>query len=314
MLAQLQVVLNEQDRVESARTLLRQALASKSNSQTVLARQLGISTAALSQFAAGKYAGDNQAIADRIHYGFTKIREQTAAPKDPAYVQTSLTEAVTTVLVYAHSHRTMGLIHGDAGVGKSMAVEQYAREHPDVVVVTADPSLRTSKAMIDELLEAMGRRESGTLRSKMKMLVNLLTGTGRLIIVDEAQHLALATKETLRALHDKAGVGIVFCGNQELYEKLRGGSESAYAQFFSRLGIRRCLHAPIPTEDVRRIFAPLVLERECLELLQLAANSGKGIRGAVKIYRLAATLAQQQGSDLSPDLLRQAARFLMMQA
>lgn len=305
---------NAEEWIESARQLVRQTLASGSTSQTALARQFGIAAATLSQFVSGKYAGDNKSVADKIHYGFEKMGRQLAAPQDPEFVPTAITQEVTTVLSFTHTHKTMGLVHGDAGIGKTMAIGRYAAEHPDTIVLTADPSLRMPKAIVDELMDALNRKETGTLRRQMKVLISTLSGTGRLIIIDDAQHLALVTLETLRALHDKAGVGIVLVGNHELYDQLRGRSEASYAQFFSRLGIRRCLRAPIADDDVRNIFEPLALDRTCSDVLAVAANAGKGIRGAVKLYRLAATIAQQQAMPLSPSLIQHAARFLMMEA
>ncbi len=91
------------------------------------------------------------------------------------------------------------------------------------------------------LLRRIGRA-AGTLagwHERDRMLDNLCHGIRRrggnaAVIVDEAQHLPVASIEILREIHDRSGCGLVLAGSHDLYEKfLRGRAQ--LEQWISRI-------------------------------------------------------------------------------
>ena len=126
-----------------------------------------------------------------------------------------------------------GMLTGDAGCGKTTALKAFAKAHPSVILIEADHGY-TAKALFDELCAELGLDERGSLHDKLVRVVNKLNDSGRLVIIDEAEHLPYRALELIRRVHDKAGVGIALCGMPRL-EKNVQGDKNHYAQLNSRI-------------------------------------------------------------------------------
>ncbi|EOF6267776.1 AAA family ATPase, partial [Salmonella enterica] len=66
--------------------------------------------------------------------------------------------------------------------------------------------------------------------------IQALTGTGWVILVDEAELLPYRALEVLRRIHDRSGVALVLAGMPRLLVNLKG-SRGEYAQLYSRVGM-----------------------------------------------------------------------------
>ena len=116
-------------------------------------------------------------------------------------------------------------------------------------------------------------------------IVDRLKGSGRVLIVDEAQHLTVRALNHLRCISDESGVGIALVGNEEVYSKLRGSGKADFAQLCSRVGMRKQVQTrDIKMEDIRSIFGRYELDEGVLKLLGGVANTPYGLRGAVNVY------------------------------
>lgn len=99
----------------------------------------------------------------------------------------------------------IGLIHGEAGLGKTFATN-YACLKAGIPVTraTAEPGM-TLKRLVDRVLVGVtGVPALGTRFQLQDDLVEKLSDRRRLIVLDEAQLLSHICLETMRALHDKA--------------------------------------------------------------------------------------------------------------
>lgn len=193
-----------------------------------------------------------------------------------------------------------------------MALRKYAADHPDTIYIAARPSMRSPKPIIKKLLRALGNKNFLPMDEMVDAINEILMGSGRLIIIDEAQHLTLHALETLRCIIDETGCGMVLAGNKHIYDRMFGRGEAQFAQLFSRVGIRRHLQGP-SIEDVRLIFASSgrPLPEDCLAYLCNAANKPGGIRYAVKLYMLAVNIAIGEEKQLDLGMLERARRLLM---
>jgi hypothetical protein len=302
------------EEVAAARTaeLLKQYINSTGKSQNDIAKAIGMSPAALTQFLKGTYPGNVTGITQKIA-SFLAVEYQRAdAVEKPEFAMTSIAKSVISAISYAHINKDMALIYGDAGLGKTMAIQYYMRTHTDAIYISADPTVATPKAIVEEILDAIGKHQYGTLRQEKNLIISALKGTGRLLIIDEAQHLTLRALEVMRAIYDKAeGIGMVFCGNQAIHDRMYGRGEAAFAQFFSRIGIRRCLQPVVTEEDMDMIFDGRHISREVREYLLKVANMKGGIRYMIKLYMLAMTLARAQNKPLDMDYIAEAKKTLM---
>ncbi|MDI3480818.1 MAG: hypothetical protein PWQ97_473 [Tepidanaerobacteraceae bacterium] len=290
---------------------LRAYLSATGKSQNEVSKAVGISAAALSQFLSGSYLGDKMSLMQKIS-GFLDLENQRADTiKVPEFVMTSNAKAVITAIEYAHIHNDIALVYGEAGVGKTMAIEYYIKNHTDVIYITANPTISTPKGIVEEILDTLGKHQYGTLRREMNFLVSILKGTGRLIIIDEAQHLNHRALEVLRSIYDQTKIGLVLCGNQEIHDRMYGRGEVAFAQFFSRIGIRRCLQGGVTQEDINLIFHGRLINPECKTYFQHVANLRGGLRYMVKLYMLSTTIAKSRKRALDMDCIREAQKMLM---
>ena len=167
--------------------------------------------------------------------------QRVEAPKGAGFVQTAVAKDVHTVCQYSHVNRDIGLVYGEAGMGKTYALREYQRAHPDTILLRCNPSWKTPQAMLEAVLLEVGRKVRGmnALHRHIRELVGALEETGRLVILDEAQFLGTRSLEVVRTLHDEAEVGIVLSGNLDVYSQMHGEGMASFAQLFSRVGIRR---------------------------------------------------------------------------
>ena len=202
-------------------------------SQTKVANAMGISSATLSYFIKGTYTGDIDAICEKVK-DFLEVEAQRETIKqNEGIVQTKCFKTIHKFCSLVLSHQICGMLTGDAGCGKTTALKAFAKAHPSVILIEADHGY-TAKALFDELCAELGLDERGSLHEKLVRVVNKLNDSGRLVIIDEAEHLPYRALELIRRVHDKAGVGIALCGMPRL-EKNVQGDKNHYAQLNSRI-------------------------------------------------------------------------------
>ena len=202
-------------------------------SQTKVAKALGISSATLSYFLKQSYTGDTDAICEKAKDFLATEAERAKFKTNDGIVQTSSFKTIQTFCGLVLAHQICGMLTGDAGCGKTTALKEFAKTHPSVILIEADHGY-TAKALFDELCAELGLDDRGSLHQKLVRIVGKLKDSGRLIIIDEAEHLPYRALELIRRVHDKAGVGIALCGMPRL-EKNVQGDRNHYAQLNSRI-------------------------------------------------------------------------------
>lgn len=212
---------------------LKEYMSRSGASQTKVANAMGISPATLSYFIKGTYTGDIDAICDKVK-DFLEIEAQRDTIKqNEGIVQTKCFKTIHKFCSLVLSHQICGMLTGDAGCGKTTALKAFAKAHPSIIFIEADHGY-TAKALFDELCAELGLDDRGSLHQKLVRVVDKLKDSGRLIIIDEAEHLPYRALELIRRVHDKAGVGIALCGMPRL-EKNVQGDKNHYAQLNSRI-------------------------------------------------------------------------------
>lgn len=281
---------------------LEKYMADNGISQNKLAPQIGVSTAALSQYRNSSYdKGDVSAVEAKIEEFFRlKNYAQETAEKAAAYlpatdyVPTSISEDVYETIRYCQAAKGMVIVHGDAGVGKTKGAEKFIRENPTAsIYIQATPSTGTLSGVLKMLARAL---HISDMRNKIDLMFAIrdkLDGTNKVIIIDEAQHLKLAALEEIRTLSDPSGItdqpgiGICLIGNTEVYSRMLGKQEARFAQLFSRVRMNRHYSTnKVKLTDVKQLFPRLAdgQQKKELEFLLGISRSKWGIRGAVNVY------------------------------
>lgn len=257
--------------------------------QAEIAKELDISESKLSQFLAGSYKAPHTVI-PAVEALMKQQENKALAPKAPGYAETSVSKRVMDAIEYCHLMGKPGVIFGDAGIGKTMAIEKYCQENPMAISITISPVFATISGVNDLLADKMGIQEKNSRRFFMEA-VRRLKGSGRVIIIDEAQHLTKKTIEHIRSLSDQAEIGVCYVGNEEVYRRLNGTGKADFAQIFNRNTVNeQVLLSSIKKDDIQKIFSESQLDEESLDFLYKIAKTRYGIRGAVNVYVAAVAL------------------------
>lgn len=281
-------VMTEEEAIEG----LRKYLADTGKTQTAVAKELDVSTGMLSSFLKGTYKAPHMVV-PKVQE-LLKIREKKkVAPREPEYKETGISRTVLNTIKYCHVQGKVGVVYGDAGIGKTMAFKQYLKENSLAVGITINPTYASITGVNELLGEQLGVRERVS-RKITKEIVEKLRDSGRVIVIDEAQHLTTRTLNHLRCVSDESGVGICLIGNLEVYTRLKGTGKADFAQLFSRVGMAKpVMTINISRDDVNQVFGDYEIDKDSLEILYRICQSNYGMRGAVNVYVNTAAVFEQ---------------------
>ncbi|MCL2268575.1 MAG: AAA family ATPase [Chitinispirillia bacterium] len=281
-------------------------------SLATMAKAAGISAATLSQFAAGKYPGDVLAVYKKVLAVMAREKDKSASPKiERGFIETSASKRVFEIARNCHVVGEIGVCYSAAGLGKTESVREYTRRHSDVILIEADPCY-TAKVLFGELRELIGGTSRGNLYDVFVECCRRLKGSGRLLIVDEAEQLPYKALELLRRLHDKTGIGILLTGMPKLLANLKG-LNGEYAQLYSRVGIAIKLIA-LKEKDTSAILA--VLLPDCGETLHKAFHreSAGNTRRLFKIVTRSQHIAKINNMAIDESVIEAAGKFVKLEA
>ncbi|GHU54763.1 hypothetical protein AGMMS49975_15590 [Clostridia bacterium] len=255
----------------------------ENKSQAYAAKKLGISTGLVSNFLKGNYkAWQETARKVNALINITELRAVTE--KEPPFKMTSISRHVTNTITYCHLQGKVGVAYGDAGVGKTMAAVEYCKNNPEAVMITTSPCYATITG-VNELFADEFKIKECVSRKVFKELVRILTGSNKVLIIDEAQHLTTRVINYIRSISDASHIGIAFIGNEEVYLRMHGAGKTSYAQLFSRIGNKEhLLTEQIKAEDIRLVFEDANLGDESINLLHGISKTNYGLRGAVNVF------------------------------
>lgn len=276
--------------------------------QAAFAAALGFSNSSgLNQYLKGTYKSPAR-FEQKLQEFFNISEAAEQLHGTPDYVPTSISEAVYKTIRSAHLKGGLAVECGDAGIGKTKAVQKYAADFPNnAVVVTVNPVFSS----ISSFLKLICRTLHIAVARKDDMWFNVASyfaGGRKVLIIDEAQHLPVKTIDMIRSISDYVpSMGVVFVGNRSVVDNMGGRLEAAFAQIQSRTKQSKLrMTTQITIEDIRKLFPDLPGEQE--QALMLAvAQSKQGLRGASNLYSNAC-----DNEDITYDGLIQMMKFMEM--
>ena len=276
-------------------------------SMSAVARACGISAAAVSTFLSGNYKGRNDKVEKALEAFVRRYREKKATRVDLAYVHTSVAKKIHEIADMVHTDCEVGVIVGEAGVGKTFALQRYAELNPDAVLIEVDFGY-SALWLFKELCREVGIEHRGQLSEMAAGIIKRLQGSGRLIVVDEAEYLPHKALELLRRVHDKAGVGMLLVGMPRLIHNLRG-SRGQYAQLYSRVGVYARLEKLSPV-DSKAIVDSAVFSANGVYRDFHRASKGN-TRTLSKLLRRCVRVARINETAIDGELVEETAKTLL---
>jgi len=275
---------------DEARAAIREHQQKTGKSQNQVAKELGYSNAtALSRFYSGTYESEEEII-KRIEQLLKISAKREAAPKKPPYQATSTSRQVANLIELCHGRGEMGVAFGDPGVGKTMAVRQYAKENTDAIVITVSPTNASITGVNELIAEKLGIKERISRRITAAIIAKL-KGRSGVIVIDEAQHLKAKVVNHLRSIVDATEdeetgerIGMALIGNDEIFFELKVKQAAAYSQVSDRITYWEHLIAKeVKKEDINLIFIDAKLCDEALGLMH-KISTNVSIRKAVQVF------------------------------
>lgn len=254
---------------------LQELMSRRNLSQLSVARAVGKSAAVINQYLQGKYSGDVESVNELITGFIQRERERAKAkPLNLGFVSTFSARKGLEVIAFAHAESDICVLSGAAGVGKTVILREYSNRNRDAILIEADPGY-TARVLLEELCNRLGVSKRGNIHDLSENCVQALRGSGRLLMIDEAELLPYRALEVLRRLHDKTGIGIVLAGMPRLLINLRG-KRGEFAQLYSRVGLALPLGDALSREDFDQITLSMMPEATEESVKDALYTSAKG--------------------------------------
>lgn len=262
----------------------------KKMAQVKFAGRVGIGESTMSRYLKQNYPNPEN-IEQQIITFFEKEEKREGANfiGQIGFAMTGMSQNIVKVLEYCRVQKIVGVIYGDAGVGKTYTCRHWIKDKPDVVMITVNPAFSGSKACLKLIARALKINAEGPVDEIMIGICLHLQNGDKTIIIDEAQHLTRKTIENIRSINDTTDTAIVLVGNETIYSKLKGRQQAEFAQLFSRIVMRsnNLITDMFSSEDVRMVFGlneENESESEIVDYLLKICKSKYGLRGASHVY------------------------------
>ena len=243
---------------------------------------------------------------------------------DPELFQTPQTAQALELLQQAAALRSVMLLSGDNGVGKSLLVAQWLKALPAkayMPVVITQASLSAS-GLLCAIVAKLGRTPSMRRSQNLIEVEESLSRLGRIIpviVLDEAQNYTPSAMEEVRLLlglnlPPQPVFALILIGDNYLLDTLRLQSRRP---LFSRIALSYQI-SPLSHSQVEEYLAHATaqagLQRSCFEpaAIELLAAASDGVLRTLNLLARAAWVeaSRQQATLISPQHVQQALRLV----
>jgi len=268
--------MTNQDKT-TIRALFESKLKALQISRQQAAVMAGTKGSTLSQVFNGKYGADDSAIWRLLArwVGYDEKQWQLAPTVNYKLIHRLLHDAAANGHAFA--------ITGPAGAGKTAAMADYARQHPNVYHLRCD-EFWNKQLFLQELLKQMGRDRGWQSLPDMMATVSatLLQQERPLIIIDEADKLRNDVLYLFISLYNRLEdhCGLVMTATGHLTKRLDRGLKfnwKGYAEIWSRIGRKPLPLVRTRAADVKLICRANGLDDE-LEMARIASECDGDLR------------------------------------
>ncbi len=159
------------------------------------------------------------------------------------FVETSAAQAIIAAARDIRAIRTIGVVDGPAGVGKTVTARWLAGDGdtqlPGTMLITVDQDGRTARGLLQKIYAASRLRRNARKHPRLSDVTDRLKDSGRLLIIDQAHDLANAAAfRLLLDLHDAVELPIMLLGTKAIHEALTDDEDPQFGQLSSRIGYR----------------------------------------------------------------------------
>ena len=199
------------------------------------------------------------------------------------------------------------MLFRSAGLGKTESLRRYAVLNPDVIYLEVDTAY-SPRELMKCLLRELGGDFKGTINDLKMVVIERLKGSGRLLIIDQAEYLSERSLDLLRSIHDQAKCGILIAGMQKLFQNLRGNT-SVNEQIMTRVAAYAELK-PLTSEDVQGIVTLHMPESNGI-WRDFYKHCGGNARVLNNLLKTAVALSRGEGIQINSRIIESARGCLL---
>ena len=288
--------------MKKAIELLTDFLESSGVSVSAVARALGVSVSAISQFRKGEYKGDNAKLAKKLisYIEDYKEKAENRANRSEDEVFVSFDYKMANFIINeAVAEREIALIYGSAGTGKTTILKEFAKNHANAILIEVTPHT-TPRVLLEDLCEALKITAPKALRAMLKAVAKYLSVSDKIILIDEAEHLPLKALEDLRRIVDFSKTPLVLCGTEILLRNLMGKNKEL-RQLYSRICGKHVMSG-LSKKESKEFFGDFIYE-----------FAKENFRSSAKLHKKAMRLAEINGAKkISREMVEKATSMVVL--
>lgn len=253
---------------------LRAYMAQHGISQHEVGRQSGVAHATVNLLLQGRCTGSDQAKDKHVralnNWMEVDARQQANRPAGK-FVEIRVARRVFACAQKAKDMPTMAVAHGPSGIGKTLTAHALKDKYPGTVYLSVTKGETSFTAVRRNLaarvLTSRKKRAVRTLAMN-EQIFEVLKGTNRLIIIDEAHRLDDGALEFLRDVFDHTQCPMLFLCTVDLVDRIRRDNDEDHGQIYRRFGYVRDLAASADREDGGRGVEKLFSVAEIREIFE----------------------------------------------
>ena len=220
--------------------IFKEFLKESGKNQSDIAKSLSISATQLSQILSGKYPIESQAndVLTKLQKLMDNYSKDTESSQK--FVETYDVMVSRVVVKKTVKNRSIGMLWGIAGSGKTTAVKKIAEEYPNSVVIECFASIDLKEFLSQINTNAkLGLKLRGTVGTQFTQVANSLKRVDKVLFFDEVEYLKVRGLEMIRRINDFTNNPVVISGTETLYDNLHGKGrnqpETTHRQLYSRV-------------------------------------------------------------------------------
>lgn len=269
--------------------------------QAHIARSIGVSAAVISTWLKDSYGGDNSSI-DKKLKSFMENYSIKRSQKDSQKEAKKLYNLVRShfVMDEAVINSEMVAVYGKPGLGKTVAVKEWVKKHPEAIFIEVVPGIRVN-SLLKSIAGKLGINSTNSSEENIWAIAKEFKRRESVLVIDEAEHLSVNGLEAIRRIWDFSQVPTVLVGTYALVKNLKG-NKGELLQLFSRIS-GRWEFKELNEEDYEMLFD---------KLSSHIKKYTTHLRRAVTIYQKALRFATMQDEKVSAKHIGMAADMVFL--
>ncbi len=212
-----------------------------------------------------------------------------AAQVNDDYVETRTARAILTTARLVHENKTMGMVIGPTGIGKTRCAEALAQTYVGSIYMRIINGLHHPRGLAHAIAAPIGVLDHRSMthmmhHSLLERIIERLRESDRMVIIDEAHKLTDDALEMVRDVHDCAGVPILMFATTDLHDRIMRSVGPDHGQMYSRFDVVHHLTQgkdiysggkPLfSIDEIRKLYerTPIRLAPDAAKYLQDVAN------------------------------------------